>query len=94
MATAVRVEMSRGFLRQVLKSPEVARDLERRANRVLAAARSAAPVRTGDYQRSLMGVVGVDRGRVKARVGTTDPAGRIIEARHHVLAHALEAAHG
>lgn len=91
---AYRVQVNRGFLRQVLKSPEVAHDLERRANRVLAAARSSAPVRSGDYQASLMGVVGVDRGRVKARVGTTDPAGRIIEARHHVLARALEAARG
>ncbi|MGB8021744.1 MAG: HK97 gp10 family phage protein [Candidatus Nanopelagicales bacterium] len=91
---AYRVDINRSFLRQVLKSPEVARDLERRANRVLAAARTAAPVRTGDYAASLHGVVGVDRGRVKARVGTSDPAGRIIEAKHHVLERALEAARG
>jgi hypothetical protein len=93
MSSKVRTQWRRGFLDDVLNSPQVQADLEVRGRRVLAAAQSAAPGDSGAYRDSLRGVT--DRSdRTRVRVETTDPAGRIIEKRHGVLEHALDAARG
>jgi hypothetical protein len=94
MAADVRVRWRRGFLNELARSQDVGDVLAARGRRVLAAATAAAPVRTGDYQGSLALQVGVDGDRVKARVVSDDPAGAVIELKHHTLLRALEAARG
>lgn len=90
--SAVRLKINPAFWPNVLTSQQLGNQLLPMATRVLARARSTAPVDSGAYQGSLYAVVGVQAGRVKARVVSTDPAARIVEKRHHTLANALGAA--
>jgi hypothetical protein len=88
----VEFVMSRTFLRALLQSPEVEAAMRDAAQRVLSAAAGGAPVRTGDYLRSLRMVSGVEKGRAKARVGSTDPGAPKIEKRTGNLRRALGSA--
>lgn len=89
---AVRTSWRRGLLADIAGSAEVGADLERRGERVLAAARAAAPVASGAFRDSLRLQVDRTGDRVAARISTNDPGGLVIDIEHRVLARALEAA--
>lgn len=80
-------------LQQLLSEPGVKADMERRANRVLDAAKADAPVLTGEYRNRLhiersVGTNGVETLTVTA--GTDHDI--YVEADHGTLAKALDAA--
>jgi len=89
MSVNVRTKWRRGLLNDIATSNEVAEELQVYGERVLAAARSSAPVKTGTYAASLHGVTDRHRDRVAVHVATDDPGGPAIEARHGVLGSAL-----
>jgi hypothetical protein len=84
--------ISRG-MKSLLRDPGVARDLERRAERVAAAARASAPVDTGEYRDSIT-VTSETTDRAVARVVARDRKGHVIESRTGNLARALDSAGG
>lgn len=90
MSVNVKTSWRRGLLNDIATSNEVAEELQVYGERVLNAARAAAPVKSGAYAASLHGVTERHRDRVAVHVVTDDPGGPTIEARHHVLGTALE----
>jgi hypothetical protein len=89
----VRVQLNGPGVHELLADPGVVEDLESRGDRVLAAAEAAAPVDTGEYYTSLHSwLEHTDRPAV--RVGSDAPHAMVVEARHGVLAQALDAAGG
>lgn len=84
---------SRGML-DLLKSRAVEKDMEARADRVAAQARSQAPVLTGAYRDSIEAESQEHRTRVVGRVVATVDYAQSVEARHRVLGRAIDAARG
>lgn len=94
MATRVRVELNSDGVKELLKSPEVEEHLAGLASIVEGAAVSGAPVETGRYRDSIYYETEQKANRVIAIVATSDPAGRLIEAKTGNLARALDAIGG
>ena len=80
-------------MKALLRDPGVARDLERRAEQVADAARSSAPVKTGEYRDSIAVEMG-STDRATAHVVAHDRKSHIIESRTGNLARALDSAGG
>lgn len=81
MSVGVRVRMNRAGVRQLLRSPEVVADLERRARAIAEAA--------GDGHE-IDSSVGRNRARVEVRTDT--PAAKAREAKHRTLTASIDAA--
>ncbi len=79
----LRIELHRDGIRDLLKSPEVRQDLERRGWAIAAAAGEGYEIES---------TVGPNRARVEIRTATTDA--RITEATNHTLIGALDAGRG
>lgn len=78
---------------EVLRSPEMQREMASRAERVLAAAKAGAPVATGEYQAGLhMEQVVTDRAVARVAGGTDHDF--IVEANTGNLARSLDQARG
>ena len=92
--TNVRIELNRAGIRELLKSPEVAAELHRRAERAASAARASAPVDTGTYLAGIEVVDEVHKDRVVSRVYAKAPYSNLVEANTGNLARALDAAGG
>jgi len=89
-----RVVLNHSGIAAVLKSPEVAAELHRRAERAAAAARASAPVASGAYLASIKVVDEVHKDRVVSRVYAKDPKSLLVEANTGNMARALDAAGG
>lgn len=93
-----RVELDNAGMRELLRSPAVARDLRGRGERVRSRAAATAPVDTGQFSGTGPGPGGfevvehMERDRVTVRVESHDPKGAIKEAQHRTLTKALDAA--
>lgn len=81
MASSARVQLDSKGIEQLLRSPEVVKDLERRAAAVAAAAGPG--MRSGAYQ---------GRDRARARVWTGSAAAKRAEAESRALTRAIDAA--
>jgi len=90
----VRIELNKSGIKALLKSPEVAAELHRRAERAASAARASAPVDTGTYKASIEVVDEVHKDRVVSRVYAKAPYSMTVEANTGNLARALDAASG
>lgn len=88
---AIRFKFRGQGVEEILKSRETRAMLTERAERVLAAAQSSAPVETGRYKAGL-GVQQDTTDRAVARVVGTAPHSHIVEANTGNLARALDAA--
>ena len=93
MARNIGVKMNGEGIGEVLNSSGVRAELTKRAERVLAAAQSSAPVASGAYRDSLH-IEQDTTDRAVARVVSGDFKGHILEARYGILARALDAAGG
>lgn len=89
----VEVRMNPRALRQLLNSDEVRDDLTQRAERVLADARSSAPVASGEYRDGLH-IVQDTTDRAVVRVAGNTDHDLLVEAATGNLARALDAAGG
>jgi hypothetical protein len=92
MATSVRFKLNSAGMREMLKSSGIAADMHRRAEQVAAAARSSAPVESGDYRASIIVTDEMQATRAVSTVGATVEYAPIVEARLGVLGRALDAA--
>lgn len=90
---ATRVRLRPAGMKALLTDPGVARDLRRRGEAVLSAARANAPEVTGDFIDSLS-IVEDTTDRTVVRVVSTDPGALVIEARTGAMTAALDAAGG
>lgn len=86
----VKVRMNSAGSREVLSSPGVRADLEERTRNALNAARGAAPVVTGNYIRGLEAQVEQHGDRLVGRVYARAPHSHFVEAKHGVLARAVD----
>ena len=92
--TNARIELNHTGIREILKSPEVAAELHRRAERAAAAARASAPVASGEYLAGIEVVDEVHKDRVVSRVYANAPYSMTVEANTGNMARALDAAGG
>ena len=90
---ARRVQLRSPGMQALLKDPGLAADLRRRAEAVAARARANAPVDEGDFRDSIT-VQSDTTDRAVARVVSSDPKARVVEARTGVMSAALDAAGG
>jgi hypothetical protein len=90
--SGVRFVADLSFVGELLRSPGVEAAVRDAGQRVLSAAQSGAPVKSGDYQSSLRLDVEEHRSRVVAHVWSGDPAGNLIERRTGNLRRALGSA--
>jgi len=90
----VRIELNKSGIKALLKSPEVAAELHRRAERAASAARASAPVDTGTYKASIEVVDEVHKDRVVSKVVADVGYAMFVEATSGNLARALDAAGG
>jgi bacteriophage HK97-gp10 putative tail-component len=88
-----QVELNHAGMAELLKSAGVQREVSRRAENVLAAARRGAPVVSGEYRDSLH-VELRTTDRATARVVAGSDHGIAVEARTGNLARSLDAAGG
>jgi hypothetical protein len=100
----IRLELNRAGVRDLLLSPEVAVDIERRAGQVTeqanrryaeidVGARDAGQTEPGSPARvKAKTVMGKGKNRTRARVVAEHPAARAIEAKHRVLGQSMDAA--
>lgn len=87
---AIKVKINHGGMRALLNSSEVRAELTKRAERVLSAAQSSAPVDTGAYKDGLhIEQATTDRAVVRVAGGTDHDW--IVEANTGNLARALDA---
>jgi len=93
MATP-KIVLNHAGIASLLKSPEVAAELHRRAERAANAARASAPVDTGAYLASIEVVDEVHKDRVVSRVYAKAPHSHLVEANTGNLARSLDAAKG
>jgi acyl-CoA synthetase (AMP-forming)/AMP-acid ligase II len=89
---AVRIQLNSDGIREVLKSPEVAAELETRANRVAQAARAESS--DEEYTASIAVTMEQHADRVVAHVGASALHAMVIEANTGNLAQSLDAAAG
>lgn len=87
---AARIKLNHAAMAALLKSDGVRADLTVRAQRVLAAAQSSAPVVTGNYRDGLA-IIQDTTDRAVVRVAGTAPHSHLVEANHGTLARALDA---
>lgn len=85
------MEFNDGFFENLSRSPGVTGLCVAAAEKVAAAARSSAPVDSGDYKRGIVVRTKYQR-RSVAVVVATDPASMIIESKTGNLARALRSA--
>lgn len=88
---AQNVQLDHAGIEEFLKSVQVRAELTRRGQRVLAAAKSSAPVVTGTYRDSLK-VVQDTTDRAVVRVISDAVYAMQVEANHGTLAKSLDAA--
>ena len=88
----VRVRLNHAGMRALLFAPGVRADLQRRGERVLAAAQASAPVDSGEYRASLRLIADDHPSRPAVHVGATVDYGMEVEADHGTLSRALDAA--
>lgn len=86
----VRISLNQAGMRELLNSPSVARDLHRRMEPVLEAAK-AAPDASGDYEDSLH-IVDDHSDRARSRVVADVPYAVAREAKDRTLGRALDSA--
>lgn len=86
----IRVKLNRGGMAALLKSADVRHELTKRAESVLDAAVSNAPVASGEYRESLH-IRQDTTDRVAVRVGSDAPHAWVVEAKTGNLARALDA---
>ena len=89
-----KIILNRRGIGEVLKSPEVAAELHRRAERAAAAARASAPVASGTYLAGIEVVDEVHKDRAVSRVYARAPHSHLVEANTGNMARALDAARG
>jgi len=89
-----RIVLNHAGIASLLKSPEVAAELHRRAERAANAARASAPVDTGAYLAGIEVVDEVHKDRVVSRVYAKAPDSMFVEANTGNMARALDAARG
>jgi hypothetical protein len=90
---AAKVTLNHAGIAEMLKSAEVRAELTNRGERLLSKARAEAPVKTGAYRDGLHLVqVTTDRAVVRVVGGTDHDV--LVEAKHGILARALDAAGG
>lgn len=89
---AAKVKLNHAGIAQILKSDKVRDMLMPRAERVLAAAKTNAPVVTGTYKRSLHIEVVERPSRVVVQVVADAAHAHLVEAEHGVLSRARDAA--
>lgn len=87
---ASKVKLSSAGIEELLNSAAVRADLTDRAERVLSAARSSAPVKTGNYRDGL-GLRQDTTDRAVVRVVASAPHSHLVEADTGNLARALDA---
>lgn len=90
----MRVKLNSRGIREVLTSPEVAAELQARAERVAQAARTSAPRSSGEYANGIEVVMDQHADRVVAHVVAKAPHSLLVEANTGNLARALDAAGG
>lgn len=91
---ATRVKLNSRAVQDMLDGGNGMRALlMERAQRVLSAAESSAPVETGEY-RSRLAISEGHTDRLVLRVGSSAPHSHLVEAKHGTMAHALDAAGG
>lgn len=89
----VRVDLVEAGMRELLGDPGVAAYLLGKAEAVSLAAKADAPVRTGDYKRSIHpGLHRESSGRVVGRVTAGTNHAFLVEAKYGTLGRALNAA--
>lgn len=86
-----KVKLNGRGIEELLNSSDVRDLLTEKADAVLSAAISSAPVASGEYQSSLH-LVQDTTDRAVVRVATDAPHGRVVEANTGNLARALDAA--
>lgn len=82
-------------IRDLLRSQEVRRDLERRAERAAGRVRSAGIMVNGEPGTDPLPVSvtsDIGPGRARAQVAITHPAGMAVEAKHRILGSSVDAA--
>jgi hypothetical protein len=97
---SIRVELNSAGIRDLLRSDEVAADIERRAHNVSDAADAAyAMIPVGGRDKgdapthiTTEVVTGASATRVHARVVAQHPAALAVEVRHRILGRAMDAA--
>jgi hypothetical protein len=89
-----KIVLNHAGIASLLKSPEVAAELHRRAERAAAAARASAPVKSGAYLAGIEVVDEVHKDRVVSRVYAKAPDSMFVEANTGNLARSLDAAGG
>jgi hypothetical protein len=92
MPTSIRFKLNSAGVREMLKSQGIAADMHRRAEQVAAAARSNAPVESGNLQASIVVTDEIQPTRAVSHVGATVGYAPIIEAATGFLARSLDAA--
>lgn len=88
------VALNKPGVRELRLSAEMAAAMLKRGERVVSAARSAAPVATGAYRDSIKVETNRGRNRVAARVIADIDYGQSVEAVHRVLGRSIDAARG
>lgn len=90
---ATRFRLNFAGVGQLLRSSGMAAEMRSRAENVAAAARSAAPVDTGEYRDSIT-VETATTDRAVGRCVATAPHSLVVEARTRVLGSSIDAAGG
>lgn len=88
---AIKVKLNHRGMAELLNAPEVRRELTKRAERVLAAAKADPHDDTGDYEAGLH-IEQATTDRAVVRVVSGDWKGHILEAKYGILSRALDEA--
>jgi hypothetical protein len=94
MAVKVQVKLNSAGVVELLNDPGVVGDLESRMSRVESAAKSGAPVESGDYQASIHTVTERHHDRTVVKVVADVPYAMAVESVTGNLARSLDAAGG
>lgn len=91
---AAKITLNHGTVQSYLDGENGVRELLlSRAQRVLAAAQSTAPVETGNFRDGL-GIREDHTDRLAIRIGSSSPHAHLVEAKHGTMARALDSAGG
>lgn len=90
----VHIQLNGRGMAELLKSDDIRRMLEKKAEKVLDEAQADAPFVTGDYRESLHVETVEHPSRVVARVAAGVDYAMEVEANHGTLSRALDAAGG
>ena len=86
-----RVKLRSAGMREILNGPAMERDMLRRAERAADAARSSAPVESGQYRDSIRATV-EHTDRAVGRVYADAPHALVVEAKTRTLGRSIDAA--